>query len=341
MDARETAIGDEKTSGEAMTVRSPESSYSAGPEPEGMGSGSGDARFGEGRMPDDRADRGRRSRRRAERPKKKGSFWRELPILVVLALGLALLIKTFLIQAFYIPSESMENTLVPGDRVLVNKLSYRFGEIQRGDVIVFNGANSWEPEVTFDEPDNVVSKALRGIGQLFGFAPIGEKDFIKRVIGLPGDKVACCDDDGRVTVNGKPIEESDYLFPGDAPSSTPFEATVPEGRLWMMGDHRSASADSRMHLGDPGGGTIPIDHVIGRAFVIVWPLDRLDILSRPEAFVEAGVALPDDPAAAEAAATARPTGARPVDAGTAALAVLLPLVGLVGWRRRSGRHGRR
>jgi signal peptidase I len=221
---------------------------------------------------------------------KERSFWRELPILIIVALGLALLIKTFLIQAFYIPSESMENTLVPNDRVLVNKLAYRLGDVQRGDVIVFNGADSWQ-EITIPEPENAVSGVLRKAGELFGFAPIGEKDFIKRVIGLPGDKVKCCDAKGRITVNGKPLAEKDYIYPGDSPSLQDFTITVPEGRLWVMGDHRSASADSRAHLTDAGQGTIPIDHVVGRAFVVVWPLNRLAVLSRPGAFAEAGLAM--------------------------------------------------
>jgi signal peptidase I len=261
---------------------------------------------------------------------KERSFWRELPILIIVALGLALLIKTFLIQAFYIPSESMENTLVPNDRVLVNKLAYRLGDVQRGDVIVFNGANSWQ-EITIPEPENAVSGVLRKAGELFGFAPIGEKDFIKRVIGLPGDKVKCCDKQGRITVNGKPLSEKDYIYPGDSPSLENFAVTVPEGRLWVMGDHRSASADSRAHKTDAGQGTIPIDHVVGRAFVVVWPLNRLAVLSRPGAFAEAGLAM-------------GPTDAVPL----AAVGVGLPLTtafamsrwrGRRPWRRRARRRG--
>ena len=243
----------------------------------GSGSGAGDA---------DEPTGGRRS------AKKKSSFWRELPILVVLALGLALLIKTFLVQAFFIPSESMEQTLIPGDRVLVNKLAYRFGDIRRGDVIVFNGANSWAPEVQLQEPSSAVGQGLQAVGQLFGFTPVGEKDFIKRVIGLPGDRVTYNPEIGRVTVNGKPLAEADYLFPGDKPSQQPFDIVVPEGHLWVMGDHRAASSDSRGHMGDPGGGAIPTEDVVGRAFVIVWPLDRAAVLSRPDAFTEAGLAAP-------------------------------------------------
>lgn len=231
----------------------------------------------------------RRGSRRSE--KKQRSFFAELPILVILALLLALLIKSFLIQAFYIPSGSMENTLVPGDRVLVNKLAYRLGDVDRGDVIVFNGVDSWESEVDFPPPSNIFDAGLRKLGSLFGFAPIGEKDFIKRVIGIPGDHVVCCTKTGQITVNGKPIREKGYLFPGNVPSGVKFNVTVPEGRLWVMGDHRQASADSRSHLGDPGGGTIPIDHVVGRAFIIVWPFDRLDLLSRPPSYAQAGLAL--------------------------------------------------
>lgn len=213
----------------------------------------------------------------------QGSFWRELPILLVIALGLALVIKTFLVQAFYIPSGSMEDTLQVGDRVLVSKLSYRLGEPQRGDVVVFSGVDSWTPEVDVAEATNPVVRGIRWVAGTFGFATPSEKDFIKRVIGVPGDTVACCDDQGRITVNGVPLDE-DYLHPGDTPSMEEFSVTVPEGRLWVMGDHRSASSDSRYHTGDPGGGTIPIDHVVGRAFAVVWPYPDWSWLSRPDTF---------------------------------------------------------
>lgn len=213
----------------------------------------------------------------------QGSFWRELPILLVIALGLALLIKTFLVQAFFIPSGSMEDTLHVGDRVLVSKLTYRLGEPQRGDVVVFSGVDSWTPEVDVAEETNPVVRGVRWLAGTFGFATPNEKDFIKRVIGVPGDVVACCDDQGRITVNGAPLDE-DYLFPGDTPSMEEFSVTVPEGRLWVMGDHRSQSSDSRYHTGDPGGGTIPVDHVVGRAFAVVWPYTDWEWLSRPATF---------------------------------------------------------
>ncbi|WP_433218306.1 signal peptidase I [Microtetraspora malaysiensis] len=214
---------------------------------------------------------------------KKSSFWKELPVLIVVALVLALLIKSFVVQAFYIPSESMENTLLVNDRVLVNKLVYHVRDIERGDTVVFSGVDSWEGEVPQEKPSNPVAGFFRWVGTSFGLIP-GEKDYIKRVIGVPGDTVKCCDVQGRITVNGTPLDEKSYLYPGDAPSLSNFEVKVPEGRLWVMGDHRSVSLDSRSHQGDPGGGTIPIEQVIGRAFVIVWPFDRAKVLPIPETF---------------------------------------------------------
>ncbi|MEU5878127.1 signal peptidase I [Spirillospora sp. NPDC047279] len=225
----------------------------------------------------------------AKKGKKQGSFWKELPVLIGVALVLALVIKTFVVQAFYIPSESMENTLLVGDRVLVNKLVYHTRDIERGDVVVFSGLDSWDPEINVAEPSNPVSKVLRAIGSTFGVVP-GEKDYIKRVIGVQGDQVKCCDAQGRITVNGVPIDEKSYLYTDpltgeqNKPSDLPFEVTVGTGQLWVMGDHRELSYDSRNHRGDPGGGTVPVNRVIGRAFVIVWPLNRIDTLPIPKTF---------------------------------------------------------
>ncbi|MEZ0073013.1 signal peptidase I [Planotetraspora sp. GP83] len=213
---------------------------------------------------------------------RKGSWLREYPVLIVVALGLALLIKSFVVQAFYIPSESMQNTLLVNDRVLVNKLVYHVRDIERGDIVVFSGVDSWDPEVPYEEPGNPIAGFFHWVGTAFGVVP-GEKDYIKRVIGVPGDNVKCCDSKGRITVNGTPLNES-YLYPGDVPSDTSFDVTVPKDRLWVMGDHRSLSFDSRRHTGDPGGGTIPMDKVIGRAFVLVWPFDRAKVLPIPETF---------------------------------------------------------
>ncbi|MFB9721447.1 signal peptidase I [Planobispora longispora] len=253
---------------------------------------------------------------KSDKDKKKGSFWRELPVLVVVALVLAFLIKTFIVQAFYIPSESMENTLLKNDRVLVNKLVYHVRDIERGDVVVFSGVDSWDGEVEFEEPSNPIASFFHSVGTAFGVVP-GEKDYIKRVIGIPGDTVKCCDSKGRVTVNGVPIDEGSYLYPGDDPSKEPFTIKVPDGRLWVMGDHRAVSLDSREHQGDPGGGTIPIDQVIGRAFVIVWPFSRATTLPIPDTFSQ--------PALQTAAALG---GAVPFIGGVAGA------VPLVLWRRR-------
>ena len=225
------------------------------------------------------------------KPKRKRSFVRELPLLLVVALGLALIIKTLLIQSFFIPSGSMENTLRPGDRVLVNKAVYRMRDIKRGEVVVFNGENSFngaQPAVEA-AADGALSHAFASVGHWFGDGAPGEKDYIKRVIGLPGDRVSCCDARGRLSVNGVPLDESAYLYPGDRPSQEPFDIVVPEGRLWVMGDHRSVSQDSRAHLGQPGGGTVPIDKVVGRAFVIVWPLSHAGSLGIPETFTQPGL----------------------------------------------------
>ncbi|GAA3750091.1 signal peptidase I [Spinactinospora alkalitolerans] len=216
---------------------------------------------------------------------KAGSFWKELPILIVIALVLAFVIRTWVVQPFYIPSSSMEDTLLIGDRVFVNKLVYEVRDIKRGDIVVFNGSGSWDEEddVTVEEPTNPVSRLFTWVGQQFGMAPTG-KDYIKRVIGLPGDTVQCCDEQNRVLVNGVPLNE-DYLYPGSLETHQEFgPVEVPEGRLWVMGDHRAVSYDSRMHQSDPGGGTISEESVVGRAFVIVWPLGRMDTLPIPDTF---------------------------------------------------------
>jgi len=226
---------------------------------------------------------------RKDKTHRHRSFWRELPVLLIVALGLTVLIKIFAIQAFFIPSSSMENTMKIGDRILVNKVVYHLRSFHRGDIVVFNGLDSWDPTVPQSTTSNPIRRIANWIGTAFGVTA-GEKDYVKRVIGIPGDHVKCCDAQGRITVNGVPLNEKSYLYPRNVPSMIPFNITVPPHELWVMGDHRVVSYDSREHRGDPGGGSIPESKVIGRAFVVVWPLDRFGILPIPATFEQKALA---------------------------------------------------
>jgi signal peptidase I len=224
----------------------------------------------------------------AEAPpaKRRRSFWRELPVLFAVALILAFLIKAFVVQAFRIPSGSMEDTLLVGDRVLVNKVVYDFRGIARGDIVVFSGQGSWDPAAP--AAGGGLSGMYHDVLRWVGLETDGT-DYIKRVIGLPGDHVACCDALGRMTVNGTALDEHSYLFPGSVPSAQRFSVVVPPGRLWVMGDHREDSADSRSHMQDPGDGTIPVSEVVGRAFVVLWPLSQAGDLPIPGTFKQAAL----------------------------------------------------
>ncbi|WP_241562574.1 signal peptidase I [Streptomyces hoynatensis] len=309
------------------------------PEPAGQAASAGDEPPGEEppaplRGPGEgRADR-RRAARRIKR-RRRARATREIPILVGTALLIALVLKTFLVQAFVIPSGSMEQTIRISDRVLVDKLTPWFGwEPSRGDVVVFEDPGGWlEPEQPDQDDDPVVIRQVKEALTWIGLLPSADdQDLIKRVVGVGGDTVACCDEQGRVTVNGTPLDEP-YLYPGNPPSQIEFEVKVPEGRLFVMGDHRSNSADSRYHLEDEYQGTVPESQVVGRAVVIAWPFSHWSGLGDSGAF--------------SAVADAPPTSAdaleRGWDAGADKEFALLPtpgelplvmgVVGLLRYRR--------
>ncbi len=232
-----------------------------------------------------RAER-RRTAKRIKR-RRRGKAVREVPLLIGVALLIALVLKTFLVQAFVIPSGSMEQTIRIGDRVLVDKLTPWFGsKPERGDVVVFSDPGGWLPPGEAGGEDPVVVKQIKEAMTFIGLLPSdGEQDLIKRVVAVGGDTVKCCDQQGRITVNGKALNEP-YLHPGNAPSQIEFEVKVAPGRLFVMGDHRANSADSRYHLDDPGHGTVSEDLVVGRAMVIAWPLGHWRRLEEPETFAE-------------------------------------------------------
>nr|WP_202628039.1 signal peptidase I [Cellulomonas sp. APG4] len=207
---------------------------------------------------------------------------RETAVIVVSALVLSLLIKTFLVQAFFIPSQSMEDTLLVGDRVLVTKLAPGPLDVHRGDVVVFKDPGGWLPPAD-ETPQPAWRAALTEALTFVGLLPQDSGEhLIKRVIGLPGDTVECCDAQGRLLVNGVPLDEP-YVADGAVPSEVEFTTTVPEGGLWVMGDNRQNSQDSRFKQGAPGGGSVPVDNVVGVAFVTLWPLDRVQLLRNPGA----------------------------------------------------------
>jgi signal peptidase I len=220
-------------------------------------------------------------------------LWQELPLLLVVSFCVAVLVRSFLVQAFMIPSSSMEDLLFEGDRVLVSKIVYDTREPRRGDVIVFRGTDRWAPENVDPSPGGLTDRIGDTLGDLVGISRPGEKDFIKRVIGLPGDRVYCCDDLGQIVVNGVGVNEpylssnnplEAVMVPGLCGARRFPEVTVPPGHLFVMGDNRAVSLDSRCQ------GPVPIENVVGRAFFLVWPPSHWGGIDAPDSF--AGVPPP-------------------------------------------------
>jgi signal peptidase I len=288
-----------------------------------------------------RAER-RKLQRKVKRRRRRSAI-KEIPLLVGVAVLIALVLKTFLVQAFVIPSGSMEQTIQIGDRVLVDKFTPWFGsKPERGDVVVFKDPGGWlkDEQPTTKKDDPIVVKQVKEGLTFIGLLPSdNEKDLIKRVVGIGGDRVKCCDAQGRVTVNGVPLTE-DYLYPGNAPSQTQFDITVPQGRLWVMGDHRNNSADSRVHQNTDYGGTVSVDSVVGRAMVIAWPFGHMTRLREPKTYASVSDSGSGSTAAAPPSlrvATDDPNGSVQLPSPAE-----LPLVmGVVGLRRVWGRQRRR
>ena len=210
--------------------------------------------------------------------RRKGSLLKEFPILVVVALIVSLLIKTFLIQFFYIPSGSMENTLQIKDRVAVNKIPLISRSIHRGDIVVFRDPANWLSEPFTTESPFIVEKIREGLVAV-GILPNPAKQYlVKRVVGIGGDRVICCSKSKKLTINGKESIEP-YIFEGNDPSDMNFDVTVPTGKIWVMGDHRGASADSRYHQDDINKGMVPLNRVTGRVVAVIWPFKNLKIIS--------------------------------------------------------------
>ncbi|GGC60952.1 signal peptidase I [Hoyosella rhizosphaerae] len=230
---------------------------------------------------------------------KEGSFWRELPILIVVALVLSFLIQTFIARVYLIPSESMQPTLhgcpgCTGDRIVVEKIGYRFNDPRPGDVLVFRGTGPWSEDFVSSRSSNVVVRGLQEMGSFIGIVPPDENDLVKRVIATGGQTVECCDDEGSVVVDGAPVDEpyirSDFPYvPGQLDCDSPVRSgrcfgpvDVPAEHLWMMGDNRNNSKDSRWYIGDVTDGAIPVDSVIGKARWIILPPSRWGSISAPE-----------------------------------------------------------
>jgi len=210
---------------------------------------------------------------------KKGSLLREIPIIIGSALIVSIIVKTFFLHFFFIPTGSMENTLQVGDRIAVNKFGALFSEIKRGEIVVFADPDNWLGQAPDDQSTGLLGQG-KNLLITIGVVPDPAKQYlIKRVIGVGGDTVICCDDQERLTVNGKSVAEP-YVYENDKASDSNFNVTVPEGFIWVMGDHRGASSDSRFHTNDVNAGMVPLSKVVGRATFIVWPISNLDFLEK-------------------------------------------------------------
>lgn len=253
-------------------------------DPQGRSDGSGSARSASG------DESGETSPSEAEarwqrKQKKQRSFWKELPILIVIALVLAFLIQQFLARVYMIPSGSMEQTLhgcagCTPDRILVDKVTYDFGEPSPGDVVVFRGPDAWlENDAPAQSSGNAVARFLQSIGSAFGLAPPDERDFVKRVIATGGQTVECCDDRNRVTVDGQPLDEPYIYWQGESVQREFGPVTVPKGTVWVMGDNRNNSSDSRYQGGGGERGAVPVENIIGKARLIVLPPSRWGVVS--------------------------------------------------------------
>jgi len=220
--------------------------------------------------------------------RRKRTFLQEFPVLIVVALVVSLFIKTFLVQFFFIPSGSMENTLQIDDRVAVNRVPFISNNIKRGDVVVFRDPDNWLPAADVNTSPFIISKLKAGLVAV-GVLPNPAKQYlVKRVVGVAGDHVVCCTNTGKITVNGKEMNEP-YIFAGNVPSDMNFDVTVPKDKIWVMGDHRGASADSRYHQEDINKGFVPLNRVTGRVLAVIWPIKNISLVPNVDALNQPAV----------------------------------------------------
>lgn len=248
--------------------------------------------------------RGRHARGHAPRPVHGSGAWRwfrETAIIVISALVLSALVRAFLVQAFYVPSESMEDTLLVSDRIIASKITTTMSGVSRGEVVVFTDPGGWLPEPR--PPEGGIRGALRTALTFIGLIPSDSgNDLVKRVIGVGGDRVACCDAQGRIMLNGVPLDESYIIGPTD---QVEFDIVVPDGDVFVMGDNRGNSLDSRFHL-DVDYGGVPADEVVGRVVLVLWPLSRLATVPIPDIFANPEIV--DGPSVTSPRPSPSPTG---------------------------------